>query len=216
MPPVSSRTTRGSVPSMRSRRSGEASYSAGSGLTGRRLAYSPRPLRRPNRPCSGLGALGSVVSHLGPPTAASSTASALRQASSTSSVRATPWASIEAPPKTCSSNSKSRSLCSSSSVGAMISGPMPSPGRVTMRCATASSVHRARGNDALARLPGDGGDSVEVAVVVHHHHACRRGGRGHEQIGHLAAALMALGEQPLHLPSTAHVLGSGLGAVGLL
>ena len=81
----------------------------GSGLTGRRLAYRPRPLRRPSSPCSGRGASGSVVSHFGPPTAASSTASARRQASSTSSVSAVPCASIEAPPKTCSSNSNSPS-----------------------------------------------------------------------------------------------------------
>ena len=62
---------------MRSRLSGLASSSAGLGRTGRRLANSPSPLRRPSRPCSGRGASGSVVSHFGPPTAASSTASAL-------------------------------------------------------------------------------------------------------------------------------------------
>ena len=61
---------------MRSRLSGLASISAGLGRTGRRFANSPRPLRRPSRPCSGRGLSGSVVSHLGPPTAASSTASA--------------------------------------------------------------------------------------------------------------------------------------------
>src|ERR1700693_615898 len=79
MPPVSSRTTSRSVPSIRSRRSGEASYSAGSGLTGRRLAYRPSPLRSPSSPCSGRGLSGSVVSHFGPPTAASRTASAWRE-----------------------------------------------------------------------------------------------------------------------------------------
>ena len=86
--PVSSRTTSRSVPSMRSRLSGLASSSAGLGRTGRRFANSPRPLRRPSSPCSGRGFAGSVVSHLGPPTAASSTASAARQASRTSSVSA--------------------------------------------------------------------------------------------------------------------------------
>ena len=64
------------MPSIRSRLSGLASSSAGLGRTGRRLANRPRPLRSPSRPCSGRGAAGSVVSHLGPPTAASSTASA--------------------------------------------------------------------------------------------------------------------------------------------
>src|ERR1700739_1644254 len=131
MPPVSSLTTSRSVPSIRSRLSGEASYSAGIGLTGRRFAYRPRPLRRPSSPCSGRGAAGSVVSHLGPPTAASSTASAALHACRVSSVSAVPCRSIEAPPKGCSSNSKSPSLESSSTAGAMISGPIPSPGRVT-------------------------------------------------------------------------------------
>ena len=93
--------------SISSRLSGLASYSAGIGLTGRRLANRPRPLRKPRRPCSGRGLSGSVVSHLGPPTAASSTASAARHASSVSSVRAVPWASIEAPPNRCSSYSSS-------------------------------------------------------------------------------------------------------------
>ena len=91
----------------RSGRSGLASTSAGLGRTGRRFAYRPRPLRRPRRPCSGRGASGSVVSHFGPPTAPSSTASAPRHASSTSSVRAVPCASIEAPPTGCSANSNS-------------------------------------------------------------------------------------------------------------
>ena len=36
----------------------------------------------PSRPCSGRGAFGSVVSHFGPPTAASNTASAAFAASS--------------------------------------------------------------------------------------------------------------------------------------
>ena len=54
-------------------------------------------MRRPSRPCSGRGASGSVVSHFGPPTAPSRTASAARQAASTSSVRAVPCSSIEQP-----------------------------------------------------------------------------------------------------------------------
>src|SRR5919198_615155 len=68
----------------------------------------------------------------GPPTAASRTASAARQAASVSSVSAVPWASIEAPPNACSANSKSPSLEMISSVGAVISGPIPSPGRTAM------------------------------------------------------------------------------------
>ena len=43
------------MPSISSRFSGLASYSAGSGLTGRRLANRPSPLRSPSRPCSGRG-----------------------------------------------------------------------------------------------------------------------------------------------------------------
>ena len=66
--------------------------------TGRRFANSSRPLRSPSRPCSGRGASGSVVSHFGPPTAPSSTASAARQRSSTSGSSGVPCSSIEAPP----------------------------------------------------------------------------------------------------------------------
>ena len=120
----------GRCPRSISRRSGLASYSAGSGLTGRRLANSPRPLRSPSRPCSGRGLDGSVVSHFGPPTAASRTASAARQAASVSSVSAVPCASIDAPPNRCSSYSKPAPTASSTSTRrAMISGPIPSPGR---------------------------------------------------------------------------------------
>ena len=60
MPPVSSRTTSRSTPAIRSSRSGLASISAAIGLTGRRFAYRPSPLRSPSRPCSGRGASGSV------------------------------------------------------------------------------------------------------------------------------------------------------------
>ena len=41
---------------------------------------------------------GSTLSHLGPPTASSKTASAALQASIVSSVKGTPYASIDAPP----------------------------------------------------------------------------------------------------------------------
>ena len=42
--------------------------------------------------------------------------------------------------RACSSNSKSPTARSSSSVGAMISGPIPSPGSVTMRCGTGANA----------------------------------------------------------------------------
>ena len=100
-----------------------------------------------------------MVSHLGPPTAASSTASARRQASSTSSVSAVPWASIDAPPTTRSSSSKSPSSASTTSAADMISGPIPSPGSVTMRLDTARNspirspaVRIARGSDEFSRV----------------------------------------------------------------
>src|SRR4051795_10105697 len=129
MPPVSSRTTSRSVPSIRSRFSGLASSRASLGRTGRRFANSPSPLRRPSSPCSGRGLPGSVVSHFGPPTAQRRTASDRRQASSTCSVRAVPCSSIEAPPIRCSVILKSPSASSACLAAAPSSGPIPSPGR---------------------------------------------------------------------------------------
>ena len=78
-----------------------------------------------------------------------------------------------------------------------------------MRCVMRVSPPSLR-DDPLARLSGHGCDLVEVVVVVHHNHACRLAGCSHEQIGHLAAALMALCEQPLHLSCPTHMLGCGL------
>ncbi len=159
---------------MRSRLSGLASRSAGLGRTGRRFANRPSPLRRPSRPCSGRGAAGSVVSHFGPPTAASSTASALRQASSTSSVSALPCASIDAPPTSRSSYSNSPSRSRISIAAAMISGPIPSPGRRTSALRhDASSLRRidhiweARSSSSAAGQGSAGGPSTvrrEAAV----------------------------------------------------
>src|ERR1700742_1245207 len=120
------------------------------------------PLRRPSSPCSGRGALGSVVSHFGPPTAPSRTASDALQASSTSSVRATPCSSIEQPPISRSSKENSPSELSSSIAAATISGPIPSPGRTTMRGA---ELMRG-GLYASAALAGNGLD-VEPHVVEH-------------------------------------------------
>src|SRR3954452_11470154 len=129
MPPVRSRTTSRSVPSMRSRLSGLASSRASKGLTGRRLANRPRPSRRPSSPCSGRGRLGSVVSHFGPPTAPRRTASAARQPAKVSSGSGDPVASIAAPPIEYSENVKSPSAWSTSTAEATTSRPIPSPGR---------------------------------------------------------------------------------------
>src|SRR3954471_8689592 len=129
IPPVSSRTTSRSVPSMRSRLSGLASSSASKGLTGRRLANRPRPSRRPSSPCSGRGRFGSVVSHFGPPTAPRRTASAARQPAKVSSGSGDPVASIAAPPIEYSENVKSPSAWSTSTAEATTSRPIPSPGR---------------------------------------------------------------------------------------
>src|SRR3954454_22229785 len=129
MPPVSSRTTSRSVPSMRSRLSGLASSRASKGLTGRRLANSPRPSRRPSSPCSGRGGCASGVSHFGPPTAPRRTASAARQPAKVSSGSGDPVASIAAPPIEYSENVKSPSALSTSTAEATTSRPIPSPGR---------------------------------------------------------------------------------------
>ena len=116
------------------------------------------PCGGPSRPCSGRGASGSVVSHFGPPTAASSTASAPRQASRTSSVSAAavgvdrraahePLVELEV------ADRARAAPCAA----AMISGPMPSPGSRTMRFVTAAdprySPCRCRG-ERRARAPG--------------------------------------------------------------
>ena len=59
--------------------------------------------------------------------------SAARQTSSTSSVSAVPWASIEQPPINRSSNSNYPSASSRRRAAPTISGPIPSPGSRTMR-----------------------------------------------------------------------------------
>src|SRR4051812_2955531 len=127
-----------SVPSISSRLSGLASSSAANGLTGRRLANRPRPARRPSSPCSGRGASGSVVSHFGPPTAPSSTASASRQPARVSSGRGDPVASIAAPPTKYSENVNPSSALSTSTAEATTSGPIPSPGRRAIRAVMAA------------------------------------------------------------------------------
>src|SRR5439155_13005528 len=82
---------------------------------------------RTSRPCSGRGRFGSVVSHLGPPTAPSRTASAARQPAKVSSGSGDPVASIAAPPIEYSENVKSSSALSTSTAEATTSRPIPSP-----------------------------------------------------------------------------------------
>src|SRR6185437_8407969 len=172
-----------SVPSMISRLSGLASYSAGSGRTGRRLANRPRPLRRPSSPCSGRGLDGSVVSHLGPPTAASRTASAERHAASVSSVSALPWASIEAPPNGCSSYSSSTPAApSTSTVGPMISGPIPSPGSRT----TLGAIRR----ETVPKLVRE----HELVEALLRCHRCRPVDSGERVLDHLLRRVERFGD----------------------
>src|SRR3954447_9747301 len=122
-----------STPSINSRLSGEASYRAGSGRTGRRFAYRPSSARSLNRPCSGRTAPGSLVSHLGPPRAPRKTASEALTAAIASSVIATPWRSIAAPPAGCSSKRRSPATAFRTwTAAAATSGPIPSPGRRAM------------------------------------------------------------------------------------
>src|SRR5436190_489191 len=174
MPPVSSRTTIRSVPSMRSRLSGLASSRASKGLTGRRLANSPRPSRRPSSPCSGRGRFGSVVSHLGPPTAPSRTASAARQPAKVSSGSGDPVASIAAPPIEYSENVKSSSALSTSTAEATTSRPIPSPGRraivalmaaVSLATALAPATAAAQGVDQTCALALTKFDPATVNVA---------------------------------------------------
>ena len=98
---------------------------------------APGPCAAPAVPAR-AGRAGSVVSHFGPPTAPSSTASEARQRSSTSGSRGVPCSSIEAPPTGACSTSKPASKASigpstAASPAPMTSGPMPSPGSATMR-----------------------------------------------------------------------------------
>ncbi|MNE85942.1 hypothetical protein D3C80_1829930 [compost metagenome] len=66
------------------------------------MAYRPMALRMASRPCSGRTL---ALSHLGPPTAPSRTASEARQAALVASGRASPVASMAAPPIRCSEKS---------------------------------------------------------------------------------------------------------------
>ena len=115
-------------------------------------------MRRPSRPCSGRGASGRSCP-LRPPTAPSRTASASRQASSTSSVRAVPWASIEQPPRVRVELELPQD--SSSRRPRRGSGPIPSPGRTTI----GGPVHAARLLRVRRRAVGRDSLDVEAHVV---------------------------------------------------
>src|SRR5512133_3547619 len=140
--------------------SGEESISAGWTFTGRRLANTPSPLRSPSSPCSGRTlALGS--SHFGPPTAPSSTALDFWHSVRTASVSATPWASIEQPPISRSTNVKSwprffATTWRTRMASAVTSGPMPSPGRTTMFAFNGVSLSRGSDGQRQAVLDGVG------------------------------------------------------------
>ena len=135
-PPVNSRTTMMSTPCNFSGFNGDASINAGCTFTGRRFANTCKPLRSASRPRSGRSlAVGS--SHLGPPTAPSSTAFDCWHAFSVSSVNDDPCASIEQPPIRCVSYSNvwpnfCAITCSTRTASPTTSGPMPSPGRRTI------------------------------------------------------------------------------------
>ena len=78
----------GRCPRCAPRAAGSRRRAPGSRAPGAGWRTARGPCAAPSRPCSGRGLAGSVVSHFGPPTAPSSTASARVQAASTSSVSA--------------------------------------------------------------------------------------------------------------------------------
>ena len=107
--------------------------------------YNPSSLRMPSKPCSGRGAPGSVESHFGPPTAARRTASEALAASSVASGSGSSVASIAAPPMRESAQLNSTPYFEPTAFrtftpSAMISGPMPSPGKRQMLYAAAISL----------------------------------------------------------------------------
>src|SRR5476651_2133356 len=116
----------------------------------------------------------SILSHFGPPTAPSSTASAARARSRVSSARGTPCLSMAAPPITSWLNSKPRlylvlATSRTLTASAMISGPIPSPGRIRICLLMLSSFHLATRPQAgreklLAFGPNNQHVSAEGAV----------------------------------------------------
>ena len=136
MPPVSSRITNISTPCNTSSFSVLALISSACNFTGRRLAKRLSALRIPNRPRSGRS-LAFGLSHLGPPTAPSKTASAFLQAATVSSGRLVPRSSMARPPISCSSNSNVwPNFCATTvkilRASVVTSGPMPSPASTTI------------------------------------------------------------------------------------
>ena len=104
-------------------------------------------------PARGAAAPGSVESHFGPPTAASRTASARRQASSVASVSGMPWASIDgAAERVLLVGRTRRPRPARAAAAARISGPMPSPGSVTM-CAMGGAASFPRRRTPRLRAP---------------------------------------------------------------
>src|SRR5574343_819746 len=98
-------------------------------MAGRRLANRFRSLRMPSRPRSGRCSRGRL-SHCGPPTAPSRMASASRASLRVASGYGSPVASTAQPPSRASSISNLRSSAfRTRTASAVISGPMPSPGK---------------------------------------------------------------------------------------
>ena len=96
------------------------------------MQNKPSSLRRPKIAFSGR-IDGSTLSHLGPPTAPSNTASAFLQASIVSSVNGTPYASIDSPPAFLSIQltftlAFSKATSHTAFAAVIISVPIPSPG----------------------------------------------------------------------------------------
>ena len=146
MPPVNSRTMRISIPSPESL-SGQASLSCLNMTAGRRFAYTFMPPRKPRSAFSGRIS-GATLSHFGPPTAPSSTASDARQISSWSFGSGFCRLSIAAPPATTCLYTNScpyffATASSTRTASATTSGPIPSPGisAIVFFISTSLSAH---------------------------------------------------------------------------
>ncbi|KAG5301967.1 hypothetical protein I7I48_02150 [Histoplasma ohiense] len=102
-------------------------------MHGRKLPYTLIAFRNCKSPPSGPSRPRRTPSHFGPPTAANKTASASNAACFTKSVRGVPWASMLHPPISSVRRAKVR-VCEEKTertltASAVISGPIPSPGR---------------------------------------------------------------------------------------
>src|SRR6476620_8283145 len=141
-------------------------------MAGRKLANSPRCLRRPRIACSGRSARSSL-SYFQSPTAPNRMASAALASSSVESGSGWPCASYAAPPTGAVSSSNWRSSTFRTlSASATISVPMPSPGRtaIFMLTSTRNGVGKPRFRREalglerldLVRLPQREPDVVEA------------------------------------------------------